>query len=749
MPGPVAEYIKKQAAKEKLVSQPGYSFDRWGLSAWSLLTTESGEDGFGTEGSARRLIKDMLKDDAVKAAFLTKIFSVSSLTWQVQPEDKQDPRDRLVAEFNKFNLEQMEGGTRAVVEEILIPGLIDKYVVAEIVERPEPLSRGKWVGKSVWAKLKAKEDAEVKEDKFGNIIAVEGRNEDGERKEFDPSGFVIFKYLPLYNRPISDFRAAVRWVKIKNVISKLWAVGLERFGLPFFHGKYPTGETGLRDQLETALETLKARNYFVTPDGVTVDPVTAVTSGHADYQAAIERCDKGIFVSINGAFLQSITSQTTDDRGNSQVQKGTAELFVWHLAECMKDTANEQIIPRVTDKNFTDANYPKASLGSVNDQELLNSARLDELLVKNGLPLSKKDRYDYYGRAMPSGPDDEMKLPAATGAGPPAFPFSAPPREFSTKADKIEKKLEDQTADEGEVALAGSDGAQAEKLLKAAKDEGTKKLSELAEAAVGRLVDAGPGALRFKQLFTHEELADLADQIAATNATAELLGRARIRKRQEQAEKNAGSVARFSEQPTDLRVFDERGGLTPLPPRAALDYFKKLVPGITVDAARFGPLMERQAFTLAVTTDQTLLNSVQDIIRGRLASGEAFKKAEREIQALLEAAGVAPANPQYSEMVFRTNMRDAYQTGAQRELAQVKETFPVWMYAAVGGPGGDGRNRPSHLAKHGKYYSSSVPFTVVRGTNAEDVCNDRCDSIPVDRWEWEELVKAGARVEAA
>lgn len=264
-------------------------------------------------------------------------------------------------------------------------------------------------------------------------------------------------------------------------------------------------------------------------------------------------------------------------------------------------------------------------------------------------------------------------------------------------------------------------------------------LADVTRAAVGRLLaDGGADAITsVDELFNDDEKQTLANQLAATNATAELLGRARIRERAD------GGL--FSEQGTSFRIFDEtsKGGpIAPMAPAEALDFFRSLVPTLNVDPKRFGPRMEREAFTLAVATDAVLLDRVKAVIEDRLASGE-VSDAPEVIQAILDDAGVGENNGAYSEAIWRTNSLDAYNTGAQRELDEVSQSFPAWVYMNPD----DGRSRPEHAAKNGKIYSTKIPFTEVRGTDAASVINCRCTFRPVHKLELAELKKAGVTVE--
>ena len=182
-----------------------------------------------------------------------------------------------------------------------------------------------------------------------------------------------------------------------------------------------------------------------------------------------------------------------------------------------------------------------------------------------------------------------------------------------------------------------------------------------------------------------------------------------------------------------------------LPPEKALDYFSKLVPTLGVDPEVYGPLMKRRAFTLAVATDKVILENVQSIIRDSMANGNAEVIAD--VQEVLDKAGVSPKNPQYAELVVRTNTMDAYNQGHEEERLDpdVLEYFPVARWDAIR----DERTRHSHAERSGKYYPGNVSFQEVRGSEAEDVINCRCVFTGIFRDEWERLKKAGAKLETS
>src|SRR5262245_40831525 len=215
-----------------------------------------------------------------------------------------------------------------------------------------------------------------------------------------------------------------------------------------------------------------------------------------------------------------------------------------------------------------------------------------------------------------------------------------------------------QAADQ--IALPGPEGARAEELLKAAREQGVETLGVVTRQALRRLLSQG--SVADGQLLTDAERGQLAAALAAVTASADLLGRTRIREHQRRALRGRKDYAEGAVRP--FAAFQEPAPV--LPPRQALQYFLRLEPLLGVDPYRFGADMERQAFTLAAATEETLLERIQAAIAQRLESGE-VNEGPAAVQALLDAAGVSQASPSYADMVFRTNAVDAYNAGAWSE----------------------------------------------------------------------------------
>ena len=156
-----------------------------------------------------------------------------------------------------------------------------------------------------------------------------------------------------------------------------------------------------------------------------------------------------------------------------------------------------------------------------------------------------------------------------------------------------------------------------------------------------------------------------------------------------------------------------------------------------------GPLAAavRTAFTMCVATETSLLEKVQKLIMGQLATGEDWTGAPNQIERLIYDAGVSPRNAQYASMVWRTNAMESYNAGLTMELEHpdVKDFFPVWRYMGIL----DGREGEDHRPHFGLYFPNTLTFQFVRGKR---VFNCRCTPIPIDKYEWANLQAQGARI---
>lgn len=281
-----------------------------------------------------------------------------------------------------------------------------------------------------------------------------------------------------------------------------------------------------------------------------------------------------------------------------------------------------------------------------------------------------------------------------------------------------------------EVALAGKDGKELARIIRDAKSFGVKRIASVMNEAAKRYSGTG-------DFLDKDQTRRIGDAIAAVNATAELLGRARVRDIYDQS---TGRETPQEEQPFKRFADNPIGEIET--PVAAYDYFARLYPKIGVDPERWLGEQQRRSFTLAQNVNLNVTADIQRRIKDALANHTGTADATRAIQEAVEGAGVTPSNPQYSEMVFRTNAMDAYQTGMYQEgqSDDVKDHFPTWQYLGIK----DGRQGKDHEPHFDKYYPRTRAFADVRG---DRVFNCRCSLRWVDKFEWDALKAKGVNEE--
>lgn len=298
-----------------------------------------------------------------------------------------------------------------------------------------------------------------------------------------------------------------------------------------------------------------------------------------------------------------------------------------------------------------------------------------------------------------------------------------------------------------------TDDKRAEQLLRSAQKEGEKRIGSVTASALSRLLERGPeAAVQATSLYDETELDALADSLAKTNATGELLGKTRIRMKP-----GIKTAEKFSDK-----------AVHPMAPLAAIKFFSKLVPVLhsNMDKVdRWVSDVRGNAFSLALDTDKVVLDKVKEAIRERLANGKTTS-GPAAVQEILREAGITEtvggqkAGEPYAKMVFRTNAMTAYNRGAQEEMRDpdVAEAFPVWQYLGAD----DHRQGADHAVHNGKYFPAAVTFESVRdryvvGKNGElepstngkgRPFNCRCSFIPISAARWRKLLAQGARLEA-
>jgi hypothetical protein len=369
----------------------------------------------GETQQQRNAYRMMLADPNVKSAFLGKVLAVGALDCQVVPASKKDKKDGAAADLVRHNLEEcLADGVPGAVWSVLSGALIDGYSVCEKVWGRE--AEGEHEGAYVLAALKPKDtghDVVLETDEFRNVVSVLGLRYNPAQR-FDPREFVIWRHLPLWGVPtgMSDFRAVYsRWWLLDTVL-KLRAIGLEKRAMPVLMGVYQTPQQ--RPSLESALAQVKSQNWLAVPEGVRVEALSIAGSSDTTFADAVRDLKHDIFLGIQGAVLQSLEGTITDGRGNSQVHRSTADLFIWYLRQSVERLFNDRrngLVRDVCGLNFPALEkLPKVKLSAVDVAEQLSESELDTRLWSMGVELSREDLYERYGRRPPDPDDPDDRL---------------------------------------------------------------------------------------------------------------------------------------------------------------------------------------------------------------------------------------------------------------------------------------------------------------------------------------------------
>ncbi len=148
----------------------------------------------------------------------------------------------------------------------------------------------------------------------------------------------------------SLLRRCYRWWSLKNAIPKLWAIALERFGMPILHGKASDSKT--QKALNEALENLASRSYVTTDEKSEITSIFSPSSTISEgYKTAEELCDKMMYRAM---FLPSLLG-SGEQGGSYSLGQVHFELFnatAAALAEDYIDAELEQLWRPLIEWNF-------------------------------------------------------------------------------------------------------------------------------------------------------------------------------------------------------------------------------------------------------------------------------------------------------------------------------------------------------------------------------------------------------------
>lgn len=162
-----------------------------------------------------------------------------------------------------------------------------------------------------------------------------------------------------------------------------------------------------------------------------------------------------------------------------------------------------------------------------------------------------------------------------------------------------------------------------------------------------------------------------------------------------------------------------------LPFLEQLEYFKskgvELAPESWRDVWRQA---NSKAFTVSQVTEMDMLHDIKAALNDAKESGITLKEFKESLRPTLEQKGwFAPEGEAAKIMlpdgtvrkrlsgwrldnIFATNSQETYSVGRYKQLQEVADSRPYWMYVAVM----DAATRPDHAAMNGKIYHADHPI---------------------------------------
>ena len=257
--------------------------------------------------------------------------------------------NKKIKELVDRSIESIKGTMTDVRRAIIRDSFAYGYGVGEFTVKSE---NGRWILSSIQVldptSIKFKME-KFKDNSYGVGAVIQGS---GMEEVEIPAGKCIIKTYGDKTTPYgkSLLRRCYRWWSLKNAIPKLWAVGLERFGMPILHGKASDNKT--KKELNEALENLYSRSYITTDKESEIhsifSPNSSISSG---YKIAEEHCDKMIYKAI---FLPSLLG-AGEEGGSYSLGQVHLELFnstAASLAEDYIDAELEQLWRPLIEWNF-------------------------------------------------------------------------------------------------------------------------------------------------------------------------------------------------------------------------------------------------------------------------------------------------------------------------------------------------------------------------------------------------------------
>lgn len=256
-------------------------------------------------------------------------------------------------------------------------------------------------------------------DPHGTLVQLQQRA-GGFVIEVDQDKIIRYTHKPMWDQFYgrSELRAAYKWWYVKDQVTKMWSLYLEKFagGIAVASrtdDTAPAQGTPEYTKLGNALTSMKANSWIILPRNVTLDIKFPTTTDA--YEKCLTFCDLAIAKSqlMPNLMGQSHTGQT----GSFSQSKTQFEGYLWVVerdAERLETVLNNQLFEDLGELNYADGNWPRFRFKPASFEHLtwmLNT--WNQLLTAGAVVASEEDEV-MLRRLLempPRAPDEVLQTP--------------------------------------------------------------------------------------------------------------------------------------------------------------------------------------------------------------------------------------------------------------------------------------------------------------------------------------------------
>lgn len=314
-----------------------------------------------------RIYARMMDDEQVKAVMTFRKSSILARGWEFKYEEdsplSEEERNRRIA-FYQYNVRALRGSFQDALGAILRGHQFGFSLTEKVYDEIE------FEGRPALGivQLLPRDPAWFRffTDKYGTLTKCE-QWIGNEQLQVDLTKFVHYVRAPEEDRYYgqSDLKSAYRAWYIKDQVTKLYAIYLERFAGGFAYATLPA-ESSLGEghadyaALQTALENIRNLASLILPPGVTLEVFTPASTG--EYREALTYFDLAIAKAVLVPNLLGL-SHTGQTGAFSQSQTQLEAYFMTTASDTarLEDAINEQLFKDLGDLNYGDGLYPRFS----------------------------------------------------------------------------------------------------------------------------------------------------------------------------------------------------------------------------------------------------------------------------------------------------------------------------------------------------------------------------------------------------